>query len=140
MSDPAPDSPEGIAAASARIADTLAALPVEPRAALEALRARIQAAAPEACEAISYGMPAYRYHGRPLVSYAAFRDHCSFFPMGPEVLDPYRAQLAGFVQAKGTVHFWPDRPLPDGIVEGIVRGRMAQIDAARTRAAGSRGR
>lgn len=140
MTDPKPDSPEGIAAASAHIAETLAALPAEQRAALEGLRARITSVAPEAHEAISYAMPAYRYHGRPLVSYAAFKDHCSFFPMGPDVLEPYRDQLAGFVQAKGTVHFWPDRPLPDGVVEGIVRGRMAQIDAARTRGAGSRGR
>jgi uncharacterized protein YdhG (YjbR/CyaY superfamily) len=51
--------------ATAQIDATLAALPADQRAALQALRQTIAAAAPEAEEAISYGMPAFRYHGRP---------------------------------------------------------------------------
>jgi uncharacterized protein YdhG (YjbR/CyaY superfamily) len=131
MSDVRPDSPEGVAAAAARIAEVLAGLPPDQRAAIDDLRARVEAVAPEAVPAISYAMPAYRYRGRPLVSYAAFKDHCSFFPMGPDVVEPYREALEGFIAAKGTIHFWPDRPLPPGTVEGIVRARLAQIDAKR---------
>ncbi len=52
----------------------LTALPEEPRAALEGIREAIRAAAPEATEAISYRMPAFRDHGRFLVSYAADKD------------------------------------------------------------------
>ena len=115
--------------ATAQIDARLAALPADQRAALQTLRQRIAAAAPAAEEAISYGMPAFRYHGRSLVSYAAFKAHCSFFPMSSALIEGHRDELAGFATAKGTLRFTPERPLPNGLVERIVRERMAQIDA-----------
>jgi uncharacterized protein YdhG (YjbR/CyaY superfamily) len=60
--------------------DYLAALPEDQRAALEKLRKTIRAAAPEATETISYQMPTFKLHGRVLVYYAAFKDHCSLSP------------------------------------------------------------
>jgi uncharacterized protein YdhG (YjbR/CyaY superfamily) len=106
----------------------LAALPADQRAALQALRNAIDAAAPEAEEAINYGIPAFRYHGRALVSYAAFKAHCSFFPMSSGLVEAHRDELAGFVTAKGTLRFTPEHPLPVDLVAQIVRERMAQID------------
>jgi uncharacterized protein YdhG (YjbR/CyaY superfamily) len=50
---------------------------------LEDLGETIRAAAPMATEGISYAAPAFKHRG-PLVSYAAFKDHCSFFPMSPK--------------------------------------------------------
>lgn len=114
--------------ATAQIEETLAALPARQRAALQALRETIAAAAPEAAETISYGMPAFRYHGRSLVSYAAFKAHCSFFPMSSALIEAHRDELAGFATAKGTLRFTPEHPLPNDLVERIVRERMAQID------------
>lgn len=115
--------------ATAQIDATLTALPADQRAALQILRQTIAAAAPEAEEAISYGMPAFRYHGRALVSYAAFRAHCSLFPMSSALIEAHRDELAGFATAKGTLRFTPDHPLPNDLVERMVRERMAQIDA-----------
>ena len=115
--------------ATAQIEATLAALPADQRAALQTLRQTIAAAAPEAEEAISYGMPAFRYHGRSLVSYAAFKAHCSFFPMSARLIEAHRDELAGFSTAKGTLRFTPEHPLPNDLVERMVRERMAQIDA-----------
>ena len=115
--------------AAARIDARLAALPADQRAALQRLRETIAASAPEADETISYAMPAFRYNGRVLVSYDGFRNHCSFFPMGSEVTERYRAELGDFARTKGTIHFTPDRPIPTALVELIVRDRMAQIDA-----------
>ncbi len=115
--------------ATAQIDATLAALPPDQRAALQTLRETIAAAAPGGEEAISYGMPAFRYHGRPLVSYAAFKAHCSFFPMSAGLIEAHRDELAGFHTAKGTLRFTPEHPLPKGLVERLVRERMAQIDA-----------
>lgn len=71
--------PTASATAIAQIEATLAALPNAERAALQTLRQTIAAAAPEAEETISYGMPAFRYRGRALVSYAGFKAHCSLF-------------------------------------------------------------
>ena len=63
--------------------DYLASVPTDARAALERLRQAIRAAAPGAEELISYRIPMFKFHGRMLVSFAAFQDHCSFFVMSP---------------------------------------------------------
>jgi uncharacterized protein YdhG (YjbR/CyaY superfamily) len=120
-------------AATARIDETLAALPPDQRTALQALRETIAAAAPQAEETISYGMPAFRYHGRALVSYAAFKTHCSFFPMSASMIESLHDELAGFATSKGTLQFSPEHPLPAELVERMVRERMAQIDAGSQR-------
>jgi uncharacterized protein YdhG (YjbR/CyaY superfamily) len=109
----------------------LGALPPDKRDALQALRETIAAAAPEAEEGISYALPAFRYRGRPLVSYGAASKHCAFYVMSPAVLEAHEALLAGFDTSKGTIRFRPDTPLPDDLVHTLVRARIAEIDAAR---------
>src|SRR3989454_456296 len=61
------------------VAAYLRAVPPAPRAALQRLRETIKAAAPDATEVISYGIPSFKHHGY-LVGFAAFKNHCSFFP------------------------------------------------------------
>lgn len=117
------------AEATAWIDARLAQIPVDQRAALEELRATIAAAAPEATETISYSMPAFHYHGRDLVSYDAFKSHCSLFPMGSEAIERHIDKFAGFSTTKGTLHFTPEHPIPKELVELLVRERMAYIDA-----------
>jgi uncharacterized protein YdhG (YjbR/CyaY superfamily) len=114
------------------VEDYLAAVPEESRAALEKLRATIKAAAPEATELISYQMPAFRDHGRLLVSYAAFKDHCSLFPMSLKVIEDHKDELEPYHTRKGTIQFHADRPLPDALVKKIVRARIEE-NAARSR-------
>ena len=108
----------------------LAALPLEMRAALENLRRAIRAAAPDAEESISYGVPAFKYRGRPLVSFGAAKSHCSFYVQSPAVMEAHRDELAAYDTSKGTVRFAPDAPLPDALVAKLVRARMAETDAA----------
>src|SRR5579864_1374844 len=57
----------------------IAAQPKNVAAKLKQLRQTVRSAAPEAQEIISYGMPAYKYHGR-LVYFGAFKNHISFYP------------------------------------------------------------
>ena len=118
------------AAAAPRIDAILAGLPADQRAALEAVRASVRATAPDALDAFSYGLPAFRYLGRPLVAYAAFKDHCSLYPLAPAVIDAHRDRLADFELEKGTIRFTPDHPIPAGLVADLVRARMAMIEAA----------
>ncbi len=110
-----------------------AALPSEQRAALETLRETIRAAAPTATEAISYQMPAFKYEGRGLVSYAAFKDHYSLFPMSLQVMADYETELRSFVSGKGTIRFTAEKPLPAALVRKIVKARMQEIDAKKRR-------
>ncbi len=77
-------------------------------------------------------MPAFRYRGRVLVWYLGAKRHCSLFPTAA-IIDTYRAELADFAVAKGTIRFTPDRPLPTDLVTRLVRDRVAQVDAAATR-------
>ena len=52
-------------------------------------------------------MPAFKTHGRRLVGYAAFKGHCSFFPMSGAVLGAFGSELEGFTTTKGSIHFTP---------------------------------
>jgi uncharacterized protein YdhG (YjbR/CyaY superfamily) len=108
----------------------LAALPADQQGALEGLRHTIAVAAPDAVEAIAYGVPAFRYRGRPLVSFGAGKGHCAFYVQSPAVMEAHRAELEGYDTAKGTIRFSPDRPLPAALVTTLVRARVAETDAA----------
>jgi uncharacterized protein YdhG (YjbR/CyaY superfamily) len=107
----------------------LAAVPEPFRTALLNLRSTIRAAAPEATDTISYQMPAFKLRGRFLVSYAAFRDHCSLFPASYAVMEALGDELKPFVSGKGTLRFTPDQPIPAGLVKRIVRLRVEEIPA-----------
>ena len=111
----------------------LGGLPVDARNALEDLRRKIREAAPEAVEAIAYGVPAFKYRGRPLVSFGAGRNHCAFYVQSPAVMDSHRDALASLDTAKATIRFRPETPLSRDLVTRIVRARMAETDAAARR-------
>jgi uncharacterized protein YdhG (YjbR/CyaY superfamily) len=113
----------------ASVEEYLAALPAGPRAALEHLRDTIRSAAPQATEAISYQMPAFKLEGRFLVSYAAFKDHCSLFPASGAVMDALGEELQPYLSGKGTLRFTADDPIPDPLVRRIVEVRLAEVDA-----------
>src|ERR1700751_2057911 len=114
---------------AATVDEYLALVPEPARTTLEKMRARIQAAAPEATEAISYGMPAFKYRGRGLVAIAAFKKHCSLFPMSGAVIDKFRDELEGFHTSKGTLQFPVDKPLSAALMKKIIKARMAEIEA-----------
>lgn len=117
--------------ASAEVDAFLAARPEDQRAVLQALRRTIAAAAPEAVESINYGVPAFKYRNRPLVSFGAARNHCSFYVQSLAVMEAHRDELAGYATSKGTVRFTPSQPLPDALVTRLVRARVAETDRAR---------
>lgn len=120
-------------AAPTSVEDYLAALPEASRAALEKLRKTIKAAAPDATETISYQIPTFTDHGRSLVSYAAFKDHCSLFPASQAVKDALGDELKPYVTGKATIRFHPDKPLPVALVKRIVKARIEENATRRRR-------
>jgi len=112
------------------VADYLARVPRDARAALQKLRKDIKAAAPKAVELIAWGMPAFKQE-RQLVGYAAFKDHCSFFPMSAEVIRRHASDLREYDTTKGSIHFTPEKPLPAALVRRIVKARLAENEARR---------
>ena len=114
---------------SAAVDAYLAAVPEPARTTLQAVRDRIRSAAPKAAEeCISYRMPALRYKG-VLVAYAAFKRHCSFFPMSAALLDEFADEVKPYRTAKGTLQFPPDKPLSAILIRKIVKARVAQNEA-----------
>src|SRR5882672_1139052 len=102
----------------------LAALPQEARTTLEKIRKAIKAAAPKATEVISYQMPMYKHHGM-LVGFAAFKDHCSFFP-GTKAIALHKDELKAYETSKGTIRFPIGKPLPAALVKKLVKTRIAE--------------
>jgi len=108
-----------------------AGLDGEARTALRKLVDVIVAVAPEAEEAIVYGMPGFKLHGKSFIGYSAFKDHYSLFPMGGSAIDAHRGELGDHVTGKGTISFAYRERLPVGVVKKVVRTRMAEVDAKR---------
>ncbi len=104
----------------------LAAVPEPARATLKKVRAAIRSVVPpDATEAISYGIPMFRYKGG-LVAFASFKKHCSLFPMSYAVIRAFKKELKAFTVSKGTVRFPPDKPLPAGLIKKMVKARLAE--------------
>lgn len=100
-------------------------LPEKQRLVLEEVRQVIKETAPEAEEVISYGMPAFKYHGA-LVYFGAFKNHCSFFSGNATLMAKMYPELKAFKTSKGTLQFTPENPLPADLIKKIVLERMME--------------
>ncbi len=110
--------------------DHVAGLPEPQREALERIRRRVNELVPDAEEAMSYGMPAFKLRGRPLLGVRAGKGHLSVFPFSPAAVEAARAQLTGFDLSKGTVRFTPEKPLPEAALRALLQARVREIEAA----------
>jgi len=109
----------------------MAALTDARRAGIDTLRQAVTVAAPDATEAIAYGMPALRSHGGQfLVSYAAYKAHYSLFPASEGVIEACGDELTPYLSGKGTIQFPASQPIPTALVTKIVKVRFAE-NAAR---------
>lgn len=108
------------------IDDYLAPLPAEQQAALGKLRATIRAAVPGAEECISYGLAAFKLHGKPLVALGATEKHCAFYLMSNSTVASHAAELAKYDTSTGTIRFAAQQPLPATLVKKLVQARIAE--------------
>lgn len=101
------------------------------RAKLEEMRQLISKAAPGAVEGIGYGMPGYKYLGRPLVYFAGYAGHIGFYatPTGHEA---FKKELAGYKTGKDSVQFPLDKKLPAALIRRIVAFRLKENEALTT--------
>lgn len=109
-----------------RVDAYLASLAEPQRTLLAQLRADVSRLAPDAVETISYGMPAFKVDGRFFLSYAAWTNHCSIYPIDDQLLERHAEAIRGYARTKGALHFTPSKPLPAALLEDLVRQRAAE--------------
>ena len=102
----------------------IAGQPEAVRPVLQQIRAVIHAAAPDATEAISYGMPAFKGN-RVLVYFAANQRHLGFYPTSSGV-EHFLAELSDYQISKGAIRFPYSSPLPEALIQKIVRFRVQE--------------
>ena len=107
----------------------IAAQPEAVRPKLEQMRAVIRTAVPEALEGIGYGMPGYKLHGKPMLYFANFKEHCSLFAASGTFFAALGDELSGYDLRKGTVHFPLNEHLPVKLISRIAKLRAAGIEA-----------
>lgn len=105
----------------------LARLTNEQRETLQAMRGIIRNVAPEAAESISYGVPTFKYRGRPLAYIGAAKHHCALYGVD---IESFKDELAAYDLARGTIRYPIGEPMPEPLVRKLVEARMHVIDAA----------
>jgi uncharacterized protein YdhG (YjbR/CyaY superfamily) len=106
------------------IDEYIAGFPKDVLDILESIRRTISEAAPEAGEAIKYGMPTFTLRGN-LVHFGAFKHHIGLYPV-PRDVDEFRDDLAAYEGAKGTARFPLNRPIPLDLIRRIVKFKVAR--------------
>ena len=117
------------ASPAADVPEYIATAPKETRPQLRELRKLVKAAVPKAVESIGYGIPYYKYNGRPLASFAAFKEHVSIFGMP---VHEHKAETKPYLAAKGTLHFPIGDDLPAALLPRLVKARAKTIEAKKS--------
>ena len=120
-------NPRDMMAVMGEIDDYLAGLDEPERRSLARIQDIALGVAPDADQGKSYGMPALRVAGKPLLGFTASRKHLSLHPFSADAVAAVADDLVGFSLSKGTIRFTPGSELPEHIVERIVRLRLAEI-------------
>ena len=110
------------------IDDYIEGFPDDVQKILRKIRATIRKAAPKAEEAIKYGIPTFILKGN-LVHFAAYKSHIGFYP-APSAIVKFKKELASYKQAKGSVQFPLDEPIPYALIRDIVKFRVEEQHAA----------
>ena len=112
-----------ISKAPTNIDEYIADYPEEIQSLLNQIRSTVKQAAPDAEESIGYGMPAYKTHGKPLVYFAAFKNHIGFYAT-PTGHAEFAEELSKYKQGKGSGQCPIDQPMPLKLITQIVEFRV----------------
>ena len=115
--------------AAEQVREYMAAQTPEARRALKSIRDAIVSAAPGAVEHFSYGMPGFRLLDRPLVWYAAFKNHTSLFPITASIQREFAEAIEGYGRSTGTIRFPMDKAPPITLIKRLVKARIAEVKA-----------
>ena len=112
-------------AAHGTIDEYVAAFPTDVQRVLQEVRATIRKAAPDAVEAMKYGIPTF-VQGENLVHFGGFKTHVGFYP-SPSGIEAFKKELSAYRGAKGSVQLPLDRPIPLRLIARIVKFRVQEV-------------
>jgi uncharacterized protein YdhG (YjbR/CyaY superfamily) len=92
---------------------------------LNKIRMLVKKNAPDSTESIAYGMPAYKTHKKPLVYFAAFKNHIGFYAT-PSGHEQFKNELSKYKQGKGSVQFPLNQPIPYDLIEEMIKFRVSE--------------
>lgn len=105
------------------IDEYIAPFPEEVRGRLQLIRLKVKELAPDATEAISYGIPTFKVDGGYVVYFGGWKDFISMYPL-PEGDAAFDTEIEPYRAAKGTARFPHKKPLPMPLIEQFVRLAM----------------
>jgi len=119
--------PDGSAAVAAQLRAYHSSLPPNTRRILKALQAEVRTAAPTAKPAFSYRIPAFAIEGRIVVWCAGWREHVSLYPVTKAMEQAGGGALSPYRNAKGTLRFELDAPLPCALIRRLIKARVVEM-------------
>ena len=99
--------------------------PEETQKILQEIRNLIKKIAPDCEENISYGMPAYKTNGKPLVYFAGYKHHIGFYAT-PNAHEAFKRELSEFKQGKGSVQFPLNQPMPYNLIKRMIKFKIQE--------------
>jgi uncharacterized protein YdhG (YjbR/CyaY superfamily) len=109
------------------VGDYIASHPVAVQRILKRVRSTIRKAVPNAEESISYGMPTYKLHGRPVLYFSGWKRHYSLYPSTIRLAAAFKDELAAYEVDKGTIRFPLSEPVPARLIERIAKFRTQEV-------------
>ena len=107
------------------IDEYIVTFPEDVQKTMKQLRRTIKAAAPEADEKISYGIPTFTFNGKYLIYFAGWKNHISIYPI-PSGSEAFNKEVSQYAEGKGTLKFPIDKPLPLKLISKIVKLKVAE--------------
>lgn len=95
---------------------------------LQIIRSIIKKNAPDAIESISFGMPAYKVNGKPLVYFGGYKKHIGFYA-AVTAHEKFKDQLSNYKQGKGSVQFPIQKPLPVDLLTDMIKFKVEKINS-----------
>ena len=117
----------GAKAGAAAVDRYLATQPAPVQALLARVRRTIQRAIPRSEEGISYGIPTFKYQGRPVLYFAAWQRHYSLYPSNPRLVAAFRKELQPYELSKGTIRFPFEQAVPVSLIAAIAKFKWNEV-------------
>lgn len=113
-----------------QIEEYIQGFPADVQEILNNIRNIIKDNAADVEESFAYGMPAYKCNNKPLVYFAAFKNHIGFYAT-PSGHSEFKEELAKYKQGKGSVQFPINEPIPYNLIAQIVKFRLKENNEKR---------